>query len=187
VYARPHFHGETFAMKTPETPPLHKRESGTLARMWLPAVAGMTMLALSACGGAPVKRVSEPSASIQQLTVRADGQWSVDLRLDNFSSVPMRFDNLSLTMTVGGESAGTLTGAPALSVGPESADIATLTLAPASAAKIVVADVLSGRRSVTYALQGAITATPDGGKPRTFDVVSGSALNPAPGLPGVLR
>lgn len=144
--------------------------------------------ALTACGGGgPVKRVSEPSASIQQLTVRPDGQWSVDLRLDNFSSVPMQFDGVSVVVTVGGESAGTLTGNPGLSVGPESADVATLTLAPASAARIVVADALSGRRSLAYALKGSITATPDGGKPRTFTIAHDSALNPAPGLPGVLR
>ena len=144
--------------------------------------------AIAGCGGGgPVKRVSEPAASIQQLTVRPDGQWSVDLRLDNFSSVPMRFDGLSVEVTIGGEPAGTLAGNPGLSVGPESADVATVTLAPASAAKIVVADALSGRRSLAYVLRGSITATPDGGKPRTFDVAHSSALNPAPGLPGVLR
>ena len=151
-------------------------------------LAGLALAALAACGsGGPSKRVSEPSASIQQLTVRPDGQWSVDLRLDNFSSVPMRFDGVSMTVTIGGEPAGTLAGNPGLSIGPESADVATLAFAPASPAKIVVADALSGRRSVAYALEGSITATPDGGKPRTFTFSHGSALNPAPGLPGVLR
>ena len=144
--------------------------------------------ALAGCGGpGPSRRVSEPSASIQQLTVRPDGQWSVDLRLDNFSSVPMQFDGVAVTVTIGGESAGTLSGNPGLSVGPESADVATITLAPSSAARIVVADALSGRRSLAYSLGGSITATPEGGKPRTFPVSHGSALNPAPGLPGVLR
>jgi len=52
------------------------------------ACALVLVAALSACGGGgPVKRVSEPAAGIQQLTVRADGSWSVDLRLDNYSSV----------------------------------------------------------------------------------------------------
>jgi hypothetical protein len=143
---------------------------------------------LSACGGGgPVKRVSEPSASIQQLTVRTDGTWSVDVRLDNFSSVPMRFDSVSLAVTIGGESAGTLTGNPGLSIGPESADVATLTLAPTSGAKIVVADALSGRRSLAYELKGPITAVPEDGRLRTFQISHDSALNPAPGLPGVLR
>ena len=150
--------------------------------------AALMAVAFAGCGGGgPVKRVSEPSASIQQLTVRPDGQWSVDLRLDNFSSVPMQFGDLSVAVTIGGESAGTLTGNPGLSVGPESADVATVTLAPASAARIVVADALSSRRSLSYALSGSISATPDGGKPRTFTISHSSALNPAPGLPGVLR
>ena len=152
------------------------------------ALVAVTLATLAACGGGgPVKRVSEPAAAIQQLTVRADGSWSVDLRLDNFSSVPMRFDTVTLAVTVGGESAGTLSGAPALSIGPESADVATLTLAPTSAARIAVADALAGGSSLQYALNGTLAATPETGKLRTFEVERSSALNPAPGLPGVLR
>lgn len=55
---------------------------------------------LSACASGPPRRVSEPAASIQQLSVRADGSWLVDLRIENFSSVPMRFDAVSLAVTV---------------------------------------------------------------------------------------
>jgi len=142
---------------------------------------------LAGCGGGPVRRVSEPAASIQQLTVRADGSWSVDLRINNFSSVPMRFDNVSLAVAVGGESAGTLQGQPAISIGPESADVATLTLAPTSAARIAVADALSSRKSLAYTLKGRVDATPEEGKSRSFDIDRSSALNPVPGLPGVLR
>src|SRR3546814_12623186 len=58
----------------------------------------ITALLLGACSTGPVRRVSEPSASIQQLSVRADGSWSLDLRLNNFSSVPMRFDAIDLAM-----------------------------------------------------------------------------------------
>jgi hypothetical protein len=142
---------------------------------------------LAGCGGGPVKRVSEPAASIQQLTVRADGSWSVDLRINNFSSVPMRFDNVSLAIAVGGEAAGTLQGQPAISIGPESADVATLTLTPASAARIAVADALSSRKSLAYTLKGRVDATPEEGKSRSFDIERSSALNPVPGLAGVLR
>lgn len=142
---------------------------------------------LAGCGGGPVKRVSEPAASIQQLTVRADGSWSVDLRINNFSSVPMRFERVSLAVTVGGEAAGTLQGEPAISIGPESADIATLTLAPTSGARIAIADALSRRGSLAYQLAGNIDATPEDGKSRSFDVERSSSLNPVPGLPGVLR
>jgi hypothetical protein len=142
---------------------------------------------LAGCGGGPVRRVSEPAASIQQLTVRADGSWSVDLRINNFSSVPMRFDNVSLAVAVGGESAGTLQGQPAISIGPESADVATLTLAPTSAARIAVADALSSRKSLAYMLKGSVDATPEDGKSRNFEIERSSALNPVPGLPGVMR
>ena len=143
--------------------------------------------ALAGCGGGPVKRVSEPAASIQQLTVRADGSWSVDLRLNNFSSVPMRFDNVSLAVAVGGESAGTLQGQPAISIGPESADVATLALSPTSAARIAVADALSSRKSLAYTLKGSVDATPEDGKSRSFEIERSSTLNPVPGLPGVMR
>jgi hypothetical protein len=160
-----------------------------VGRMFTGAASALAMVAaLAACGGGgAVKRVSDPAAGIQQLTVRADGQWSVDVRLDNFSSVPMRFDSVSLAITIGGESAGTLTGSPALGIGPESADIATLTMSPSSAAKIAVADALANRRSIAYALDGSLVATPEDGKPRTFEIERENSLNPAPGLPGVLR
>jgi len=72
----------------------------------LPMIAAAFLL-LAGCSTGPVRRVSEPAINIQQLTVRADGSWSVDLRIDNFSSVPMRFDHASLAMTIGGQAAGT--------------------------------------------------------------------------------
>ena len=142
---------------------------------------------LAGCGSGPVRRVSAPAASIQQLTVRADGSWSVDVRIDNFSSVPMRFDTVSLAVAVGGETAGTLQGRPAIAIGPESADVATLTLTPTSAARIAVADALSGRKSLAYTLKGNVEATPEQGKSRNFDIERSSTLNPVPGLAGVLR
>ena len=142
---------------------------------------------LAACGGGPVRRVSEPAASIQQLTVRTDGSWSVDLRLENFSTVPMRFDNVALALTVGGESAGTLQGQPRLSVGPESADMATLTLSPSPPARIVLADALAAQRGVGYSFEGTLTAAPENGSARNYRVKRSSALSPVPGLPGVLR
>jgi hypothetical protein len=154
-------------------------------RGWVLAVCAAA--ALSACGGGPVKRVSEPQVGIQQLTVRADGSWSVDLRVDNFSSVPMTFDQVSLAVTVAGESAGTLAGNPGLDVGPESADVATLTLAPSSAARIAVADALAGGKSLEYHVDGTISATPTGSGQRTFKVERDNRLNPVPGLPGVMR
>ncbi|MCG8277142.1 LEA type 2 family protein [Stenotrophomonas sp. NLF4-10] len=134
-----------------------------------------------------VKRVSEPAAGIQQLTVGNDGNWEVELRLRNYSSMPMRFDDIALRMKVGDEAAGTLSAAPGLSIGPESADVVTLRLQPSSPARIVMADALAGGRSLFYELEGTVKATPEEKKQRSFEVKSRNSLNQAPGLPGVLR
>lgn len=142
---------------------------------------------LAGCATGPARRVSEPAARIQQLTVAADGSWSADVRIENFSSIPMRFDALDLTLTIGDQVAGTLAAQPALSIGPESADIVTVRLNPQAAAKLAVADALAGGRSVGYTLKGTLDATPDEGKRRSFSFDRTSALSPAPGLPGVLR
>lgn len=144
-------------------------------------------LALASCGGGVVKRVSEPAAGIQQLTVGNDGNWDVELRLRNYSSMPMRFDDVSLKMKVGDETAGTLVAAPGLSIGPESADVVKIRLQPASPARIVMADALAGGRSLFYELEGTVKATPEEKKQRSFEVKARNTLNQAPGLPGVLR
>lgn len=149
--------------------------------------SAIALLALAGCASGPVRRVSEPSAQIQQLTVRADGGWDVQLRLQNYSSIPMRFDRVRLALTAGGEAAGDLVAAPAVDIGPESADIVAATMQPSTAAKLAVADALAARRAVDYQLKGEIVATPEKKSPQTFDVEHRSALNPAPGLPGVLR
>lgn len=148
----------------------------------------LPMCFLAACGsGGPVRRVSEPSANIQQLSVRADGSWSVDVRIDNFSSVPMRFDSVSLAMTLGGQQAGTLQARPGLSIGPETADVATVALVPAAGAKIAIADALARGRSIDYHLQGSLSAAPEDGGVRTWQIKRDNTLSPVPGLPGVLR
>ena len=142
---------------------------------------------LASCSGGMVRRVSEPAASIQQLTVRADGSWSVDVRINNFSSIPMRFDAISLRMSLGSEQAGTLSGNAGISIGPESADIVTLSHVTDAASKIAMADALAGNRSIGYGFEGTLQATPEDGKSRSYKVKRSSSLSPVPGLPGVLR
>jgi hypothetical protein len=142
---------------------------------------------LASCSSGPVRRVSEPSALIQQLTVRADGRWSVDLRIENFSSIPMQFDSVDLALAIGDNEAGRVTAQPAISIGPESADVVTTVLTPQAAGKLAVAEALAGGRSIGYTLSGTITATPDDARQRSFEIKRSSQLNPAPGLPGVMR
>jgi hypothetical protein len=150
-------------------------------------VIAATCLLLAACASGPSRRLSEPAANIQQLTVRMDGSWSLDVRINNFSNVPMRFDGLTLAMSVGDVAAGTLSARPGLSIGPESADVATVTLAPSSAARIIVADALARGGSVHYTLEGSIDAAPENGGAHAYQVKRSNTLGPVPGLPGVLR
>jgi len=159
------------------------------ARLMMRATAGALLMAslLAGCASGPIRRVSEPSAQIQQLTVRTDGRWAVDLRIENFSSVPMRFDSVDLALSFGDNQAGHVTAQPGISIGPESADVVTTVFTPQAAAKLAVADALAGGRSIAYTLEGSIAATPDEKRQRTFEVKRTSQLNPAPGLPGVMR
>lgn len=151
------------------------------------AALALAAAGLSACGSSPVRRVSEPAARVQQLTVQADGSWSAQLRIENFSSIPMRFDAIDIALAVDGHAAGRLTAQPGVTIGPESADVVAATVTPSVEAKIAVADALGSGRSVDYTLDGTVRATPDEGRERTFNLKRNSALSPAPGLPGVLR
>ena len=151
------------------------------------AFLAATALAMAGCASGPVRRVSEPAASIQQLTVGPDGRWTVELRLQNFSNVAMHFDKVALTLRAGTEDAGTLAASPALTVGPETADTTTVTLDPGAGARIVVAGALADHRNLDYVLEGTLTAGAQDKKAHDYKVRRASALTPVPGLPGTLR
>ena len=155
-------------------------------RVWL-AAGAVAMLLLTSCASGPVRRVSEPAVGIQQLTVGADGGWTVEVRINNFSSIPMRFDALDLKLSVGGQDAGTLSAQPALDIGPESADVASVQLKPQAMARLQVANALASGQGIVYSLSGSVRATPEKAKQRSFDVKRDSSLSPVPGIPGALR
>ena len=149
-------------------------------------IAALTLL-LAGCGSGPVRRVSEPAASIQQLTVRADGRWDVQLRLDNFSSVPMRFSAATIQVALDNGAAATVQAQPQITIGPESADVFTATVTPLAEGRARIATALADGRSLAYTLAGTLEAGPEDGGPRTYTIKRTSALTPVPGLPGVLR
>src|SRR5690606_30032223 len=125
--------------------------------------------------------------SIQQLEVRADGSWSLELRLQNYSSVPMRFDRVDATLAIAGQDAFGLQATRAITIGPESADVVTVALVPPAGAKIAIADALARAPRRTSPLGGHLTTTPDKGSARTWKLDRDNALSPVPGLAGVLR
>jgi len=154
-------------------------------RVWLAACAAALLLA--GCASGPVRRVSEPAVSLQQLVVQADGGWAVEVRIDNFSSIPMRFDAIELKLAVAGQDAGPLSARPALDIGPESADVVSVQLKPQAMARLQIANALASGQGIAYSLAGSVHATPEGKKERDFDVKRESSLSPVPGIPGALR
>ncbi|MDO4709654.1 MAG: LEA type 2 family protein [Pseudomonadota bacterium] len=142
---------------------------------------------LAGCASTGAQRISEPASSIQQLRIDAQGQWQVELRLQNYSNVAMRFDQVDLALSIDGKPAGQLQAAPALTVAAESAEILALSLTPSLPAKLQAADALATGRGFAYQLKGTVKASTGNGKPRNYSLQRDSALSPAPGLPGVLR
>ena len=157
------------------------RPSRRLAVLALCAI----VLTLPACGGNRVKKqINPPRASVQQLTVLPSGEWKLVLRLQNFSNVPAEFSSVSGNLRFGGQPAGAVSATPNISIGPESADTVEATISPALEAKMAVASALSASQSIRYEFEGQI-ATSQRNAP--YDFKYESSLNPAPGLPGVLR
>ncbi|QIL20103.1 hypothetical protein [Thermomonas sp. HDW16] len=148
---------------------------------------GALLLLLAGCSSGPVRRISEPAASIQQLTVRADGNWDVQVRLNNFSSVPMRFTATNIQVAFDNGAAATLQAQPQIAIGPESADVFTTTTVPLPEGRARIATTLADGRSLNYTLGGTVDAGPEDGKSRSYKIKLSSALTPVPGLPGVLR
>ncbi|MFT3898232.1 MAG: LEA type 2 family protein [Thermomonas sp.] len=151
------------------------------------AAGAAVLLLLAACASGPVRRVSEPAVGIQQLTVGADGNWAIEVRINNFSSIPMRFDAVDLKLSVAGQDAGSLSAQPALDIGPESANVVNVSLKPQAMARLQVANALASGQGIAYSLSGNVRATPEKSKQRSFDVKRDSSLSPVPGVPGALR
>jgi hypothetical protein len=149
------------------------------------ALLALFLLLLTACGDGIRERVFPPTVSLQELALQPDGRWTLKLRLQNFSNVPMRFDRVDATLKIATAQAGTIALAPALSVGPESAEIVEVTLLPGSAAANHIVNASQRGSNVAYALSGTIASSePDS---RRDDFEFKSQLSPVPGLSGVLR
>jgi len=147
---------------------------------------GALFLALAACGrsGMEKKQINPPRASVQQLTVLANGQWRLVLRLQNFSNRATNFEGVNASLKFGGHEAGTVAVTPGMDIGPQAADTVETTITPTLEAKVAVASALSAGQSIRYRIAGTINTTQRNGD---YDCEYESSLNPAPGLPGVLR
>ena len=145
----------------------------------------LLMLTLAACasGGPPV-RVFPPQATVQELRMQPDGQAVATLRVQNFSTVPMTFSRLQATLTLADREATKIDIDPAVTVGPGSNELVRHVFVPPAEVKSAIDAAFAGNRSVRYRLQGRLASS----EPGSDDPIDySSALDPVPGLPGVLR
>jgi hypothetical protein len=155
------------------------KRSGTLF-LCLGLVAAVT---LPACGGGPVRRINPPVATIQRLDT-ALPEWSMTLRIENFSTVPMRFLRMDLSVELGGFPAGNVAESLALDVPGISAEVVDVSLTPPDSVREVVATLRRAGARVSYTLRGEIVSSdPD----KRFPFEASSWLNPVPGRPDEFR
>src|SRR5690606_18824931 len=130
-----------------------------------------------ACGGGPVKRVSPPTASVQELAVREDGSWRLLVRVQNFSNVPMTFSGIDARLEIEGADMAGLTLPLKLDIPGGSADVFEIDVMPTSGGE-------PGTSEFAYRLHGRIqTSDPDG----DFRFERKSRLSPVPGLANTWR
>lgn len=133
---------------------------------------------LAACGSGGVKRVSPPTAGVQELVVQPDGQWTLTLRVQNFSSIPMTFATLDAKLQITGREIAAVSARLDVEIPAESAEIFTIAITPAASS------TLSAAHDFAYTLAGTIdTSEPK----RKFPFERTSRLSPVPGLTNTWR
>lgn len=131
---------------------------------------------LTACSSGPVRKVHPSTASIQQLTVQADGSWKITLRIQNFSTMPMHYSAFDATLKISGVDAAQFTLAPDMDIIGNSGDVIDAHLKPSTK--------LPPTGDFAYQLVGTI----DTSEPKAhFKIDSSSRLSPVPGVPNTYR
>lgn len=147
-------------------------------------VLGLVVLSLLAgCRGGPPVRVFPPELSVQELRTAGDGEWTVVLRLRNFSTLPMRFSEVAGTLRLGDENVA-ISATPNIEIAANSVDPVEVRFTAQAPLRARVAEVLSKRHSLRYSFEGTVASSEP---QRRFDISYQSLLSPVPGLDGLLR
>jgi hypothetical protein len=139
---------------------------------------------LCSCSSEPTKRYFPPQASLQQLQRVANGQWQAQVRIQNFSTGAVEFKNLALNIQIQDLEWTTVAPAEMQKIGPNNAEIFTLSIPFNANISQVLSDRLNKAQSIRYTLKGSIQSTDPN---KTYPLDYQGRLNPAPGLDGVYR
>jgi len=144
---------------------------------------------LVACG--PTKKsVFPPTLSIQQLTVLANGQWRVTLRIQNNSYGEMDFKSLEGQLKIGALAPIRVHATFELDIPELAGDVLLLDVLPTAAMnKTLQAAAGKGSAgSVAYQIKGSASAKPEQEKrAREFDFDGNGWISPVPGIPDTWR
>lgn len=134
-------------------------------------IAALSTL-LAACGSGPVKRVSPPTASVQELSLRPDGSWHLKIRVQNFSNVSMTFSAIDAELKIADRAVTPIKTPLKLDIPGETADVFETDITALSGARPDAGDF-------AYTLSGKIFSSDPKGD---FTFERKSRLSPAPGL-----
>ncbi|TBR37089.1 MULTISPECIES: hypothetical protein [Dyella] len=150
---------------------------------------GALMIVLAACGPAR-KSVFPPAISIQEMTVRPDGQWQLTVRIQNNSYGGMGFSAIDGELRVAELVPVRLHSSFDLDIPAFAGDVTQVRILPTAemtaALKAAAAKGSSG--SVPYAVSGHAVAKPEQeDKPRDFPFHGNDWLSPVPGIANTWR
>jgi hypothetical protein len=140
---------------------------------------------LAACGAGT--KLQPPTASIQQLQALPNGQWTLTLRVQNYSyDTAMHVYAVNADLEIGGVDAGHVAVSPDLDIPAMNADTAAATITPAAGARAALANARGN--AIAYELKGQLAVGKgESGKAQSFDLDGKGYLSPVPGVANTWR
>lgn len=146
-------------------------------------------LGLAACGP-PRKSVFPPIVTIQEMTVRPDGQWQLTVRIQNNSYAGMNFRSIDGELKVAELVPVRLHAKFDLDIPAFAGDITRVNLLPTPemSQALAAAAAKGSGGSVPYGVVGRANAKPEQeDQPRDFEFHGNDWLSPVPGIPNTWR
>lgn len=147
------------------------------------------MLGLAACGPAK-KSVFPPAISVQEMTVRPDGQWQLTVRIQNNSYAGMNFRSIDGELRVAELVPVRLHTSFDLDIPAFAGDVTQLRILPTPemVAALQAAAAKGSSGSVAYSVSGRARAKPEQEEqPRDFEFHGNDWLSPVPGIANTWR
>ncbi|WP_441610788.1 hypothetical protein [Dyella sp. 2RAB6] len=150
---------------------------------------GLASLGMVACGP-PRKSVFPPTISIQEMTVRPDGQWQLTVRIQNNSYGGMNFRSIDGELKLAELVPVRLHAKFDLDIPAFAGDITRVNLLPTPemSQALAAAAAKGSGGSVPYGVVGRASAKPEQeDQPRDFEFHGNDWLSPVPGIANTWR